>query len=72
MGLYGQSHSWTPIIPNSQMAVYAKGATTSDWAIRVFVLPTQSLIYVVLVSIVILSIWGLALIILKYKAYKKR
>lgn len=31
LGMYGQSNSWSPIIPNSQLAVYAEGATPSQY-----------------------------------------
>lgn len=27
IGMYGQHNSWTPIIPNSQLAVYAQGSS---------------------------------------------
>lgn len=38
LGMYGQSSVWSPIIPNSQLAVYTQG-TPSQWKIRIYVLP---------------------------------
>lgn len=42
------------------------------WTIKIFVLPTESLIYVVIVSAVVLSILGLVLLILKFRNFKKK
>ena len=52
---------WTPIIPNSQLIV-ASNPTPDSWSIRVFVLPTDSIVYVVIVTIVLLVILGGVLI----------
>jgi len=40
--------------------------------IRIFVLPTESLIYVIIVSILILGILGLILLFFKCKMYRKK
>lgn len=65
IGISGNSSSlhrqWTPIIPNSQLIVQSNMAVET-WTIKIFVLPTDSIIYVVIVTIVLLVILGGVLI----------
>jgi hypothetical protein len=55
------SKMWTPIIPNSQLIV-TSNPTPDSWGIRIFVLPIDSIVYVVIVTIVLLVILGGVLI----------
>ena len=54
------SRVWTPIIPNSQLIIFANGDETSDWALELFISPTTKLYLVVLcgaISLVLIGVW---------------
>lgn len=75
IGITGMSSSlsrqWTPIIPNSQLIVQSS-PDTSSWSIKIFVLPTDSIVYVVIVTIVLLVILGAVLIGFYWKGKRKQ
>ena len=72
MANQGISKEWSPIIPNSQLAVFTIPNSAEDWAIRIYVLPTESLIYVIIMSGVLLILLGTGLAVMKYNQYKRR
>jgi integrin alpha FG-GAP repeat containing protein 1 len=55
---------WTPIIPNSQMIVFANGGETSDWGLELFMSPTKMLYLIVACCCVLCVIIGIAIIVL--------
>lgn len=58
------SRVWTPIIPNSQLIVFANGDDTSEWDLELFISPTTKLYLVVFcgaVSLVVIGVWICAL-----------
>lgn len=65
VGRLGDSSSWSPIIPNSQLAIFTGSQPSSSWSIKIFIMPADSLVYVVIVTIVILFILGLILVGIK-------
>jgi hypothetical protein len=69
-GRLGDHSSWSPIIPNSQLAIFTGSQPSSNWNIKIFIMPADSLVYVVIVTIVILTILGLILVGIKCR--KKR
>lgn len=70
VGRLGDHESWSPIIPNSQLAIFTGSQPSSAWNIKIFIMPADSLVYVVIVTIVILAILGLILV--GIKCSKKR
>lgn len=67
---------WTPIIPNSQLIVFANGASVNDWGLELFISPTKQLYIIVLCCAVSLLAIGIAIITLhcreKQEDRKKR
>lgn len=55
---------WTPIIPNSQLIVFATEANTNNWNLDLFISPTDSLALIVVACLICLVIIGLVIIIL--------
>lgn len=70
VGRLGASSSWSPIIPNSQLALFTGSSPSSGWGIKIFIMPADSLVYVVIVCIVILSLLGLTLVLIKCRKKK--
>ena len=60
-------HMWTPIIPNSQLIVFAEGSQISNWGLELFISPTGSLYLIVMVCAVCLILIGIAIIWLHCK-----
>ena len=70
---------WTPIIPNSQMIIFAETDSTADvasWGLELFISPAASLYLIVLVCCVLLFLIGLSILMLhcreKQEDHKKR
>lgn len=66
MGISSQTgaalqRKWTPIIPNSQLIIQSN-SVVETWSIRIFILPTDSIVYVVIVTIVVLVVLGAVLL----------
>ena len=55
---------WTPIIPNSQLIIYAPDNTASNWWLELFINPTSSLALIVIACAVCLVIIGMVIIVL--------
>lgn len=55
---------WTPIIPNSQLIIFAPEANPDNWTMELFINPTSSLVLIVIACLVCLIIIGLVIIIL--------
>jgi integrin alpha FG-GAP repeat containing protein 1 len=55
---------WTPIIPNSQLFVFASEANADNWTLELFINPTSSLALIVIACLICLVIIGLVIIIL--------
>ena len=58
---------WTPIIPNSQLFIFAKGDDVSTWGLELFINPTDSLFLIVVSCAVCLFIIGMVIIFLHCK-----
>jgi hypothetical protein len=65
---------WTPIIPNSQLIVFGEGE--SNWALELFISPTQQLFLIVISCAICLFLIGIAILVLhcqeKQEDRKKR
>lgn len=55
---------WTPIIPNSQMIIFAESSDVVSWGLELFISPATSLYLIVLVCCVLLFVIGLAILML--------
>jgi integrin alpha FG-GAP repeat containing protein 1 len=55
---------WTPIIPNSQLIIFAPEADTNNWSLELFINPTSSLALIVIACLICLVIIGIVIIIL--------
>ena len=55
---------WTPIIPNSQLIIFAPEANPTNWYLELFINPTSSLSLIVIACAICLFIIGLVVIIL--------
>lgn len=60
-------HMWTPIIPNSQLIIFANSNDETNWGLELFISPTTSLYLIVMVCAVCLLAIGLAIIWLHCK-----
>jgi len=69
MGINGKraEHMWTPIIPNSQLIIFANSNDETNWGLELFISPTTSLYLIVMVCAVCLVVIGLAIIWLHCK-----
>jgi integrin alpha FG-GAP repeat containing protein 1 len=56
------SHMWTPLIPNSQLVLFANSAETEGWSLELFINPTQSLFIIVIVCVCLLVVLGIIII----------
>lgn len=55
---------WTPIIPNSQLIIFAVEADTDYWNLELFINPTSSLALIVIACLICLFIIGVVIIML--------
>ena len=55
---------WTPIIPNSQMVVFAGADLLSSWGLDLFISPTSSLYLIVITCAICLIVIGVVIITL--------
>ena len=55
---------WTPIIPNSQLVVFANADAVETWGLELFINPTSALFLIVLTCAVCLAAIGVAIIVL--------
>ena len=55
---------WTPIIPNSQLIIFAPEMDTTNWTLELFINPTSSLALIVIACGICLFIIGVVIIIL--------
>jgi len=55
---------WTPIIPNSQLIIFAQEKETVLWGLELFINPTSSLAIIVIACLICLIIIGVVIIIL--------
>lgn len=55
---------WTPIIPNSQMVVFANAEIVSSWGLELFINPTSSLYIIVFTCAICLLVIGVTIITL--------
>ena len=55
---------WTPIIPNSQLIIFANSNSVESWGLELFISPTQSLYVICIVCAVCLLIIGSIIIML--------
>ena len=65
---------WTPIIPNSQLIVFAETSETQSiesWGVELFISPTASLYLIVLVCCVCLLVIGVAIVMLHCREKKE-
>jgi hypothetical protein len=58
-GLARRVNLWTPIIPNSQLIVQPTQDTEATWILRAFIRPTDALIWVIFVTLILLIVLGL-------------
>ena len=57
---------WTPIIPNSQLIIFANDVNPNVWTLELFINPTNSLALIVVACLICLIIIGTVIIILHY------
>jgi len=55
---------WTPIIPNSQLIIFAPESDQNNWTLELFINPTSSLVQIIIACLICLIIIGLVIIIL--------
>ena len=55
---------WTPIIPNSQLIIFAPEGDQNAWTLELFINPTSSLVQIIIACLICLIIIGLVIIIL--------
>jgi len=55
---------WTPIIPNSQLVVFANADLVNNWGLELFINPTSSLYLIVFTCAIALLAIGVAIITL--------
>jgi integrin alpha FG-GAP repeat containing protein 1 len=55
---------WTPIIPNSQLIIFAPEKDAPNWSLELFINPTSSLALIVIACLICLVIIGVVIIIL--------
>lgn len=58
---------WTPIIPNSQLIVFADSHVVDNWALELFISPTQQLYLIVASCCLALIVIGIVIIVLHCK-----
>ena len=58
---------WTPIIPNSQLIVFADSHVVDNWALELFISPTQQLYLIVASCCLGLVVIGIVIIVLHCK-----
>ena len=56
------SHSWSPIIPNSQLLLSANDKNNENWGIEIFINPTEALWLIILCTVSVLIVLGLVII----------
>jgi len=64
MGGTRAEQMWTPIIPNSQLIVFAGSSSESDWGIELFISPTQKMWMIVGSVVVVLVLIGTIILVL--------
>ena len=64
--------SWTPIIPNSQLIIYASPSQSYDWKIDIFINPTSAIWFIFISTIVVLAIIGFIIAYLHFKERKNQ
>lgn len=61
------SNTWSPIIPNSQLMVYAPAGTENNWKISIFINPTSAMWFIFISTCVVLAVILLVILWLHYK-----
>jgi integrin alpha FG-GAP repeat containing protein 1 len=56
------SHSWSPIIPNSQLILSANDLTPNKWGIEIFINPTEALWLIIVCTVLVLIILGFVIV----------
>lgn len=56
--------TWTPIIPNSQLIIFAENSDVNAWTLELFINPTKSLALIVVACLICLFIIGVVIIVL--------
>lgn len=56
------SNSWTPIIPNSQLMITPSHENPTKWKIEIFINPTEALWIIIISTIGVLLILGVAIV----------
>ena len=55
---------WTPIIPNTQLMIFAQGNNGEKWGIELFINPANAMYMIVISVVVILIVIGVIIIVL--------
>lgn len=55
---------WTPVIPNSQLIVFAGSTETSKWTLEMLIDPTKQLYIIMLVCLAAIIVIGIVIIVL--------
>lgn len=61
------AHSWSPIIPNSQLLLSANDVDPEEWGIEIFINPTKALTFIIIATIGVLLLLGICIIYLHWK-----
>jgi integrin alpha FG-GAP repeat containing protein 1 len=64
------TNTWTPIIPNSQLIIYAAPAANYKWAINIFINPSSAITFIFFSTILVLLVIGVIIIYLHFKERK--
>lgn len=55
---------WTPVIPNSQLIIFAMDSNSNYWTLELFINPTEALGLIVIACLICLFIIGVVIIVL--------
>ncbi len=67
MGGERTEQMWTPIIPNSQLIVFAGSASENDWALELFISPTNKMWMIVAAVVIVLVLIATIIVVLHCK-----
>lgn len=64
------TYKWTPVIPNSQLIVFAAPSDAFQWDINIFINPSAAMMFIFISTIVVLFAIGVIILYLHFKERK--
>lgn len=64
------NHYWSPVIPNSQLIVYADPDNSFEWKLNVFINPTSAMTVIFISTVAVLLVIGSIVIYMHFKEKK--